>query len=81
MNGSSPSPTPDNGPGNLKEQSQKDQDSDAKAAARALTEGGQPGEMTPSQAQALIDSMRGEDEHVNLYDRKPDDNEPVYKDW
>jgi len=37
--------------------------------------------MTPSQAQALIDSMRGEDEHVNLYDRKQNTSEPVYKDW
>jgi len=80
MNGS-PSPTPSNGPGNLKENSQQDQQSEAQAAARAATEETRPGEMTPSQAEALIDSMRGEDEHVNLYDRKQDDSEPSYKDW
>ena len=79
MNGSSPSPTP--GPGVLKEQSQKDQQADAQAAARAATEQAQTGEMTPSQAQALIDSLRGEDEHVSLFDRKQHDDEPVYKDW
>jgi hypothetical protein len=83
MNGPSPSPspTPGNGPGVLKENSQRNDQSDAKAAARGLTEAGQAGEMTPSQAQALIDSMRDEDEHVNLYDRTQHDDEPVHKDW
>jgi Ca-activated chloride channel family protein len=79
MPGSSPSPTP--GPGVLKEQSQKDQQADAQAAARAATEQAQTGEMTPSQAQALVDSLRGEDEHVSLFDRKKNENEPVFKDW
>jgi len=80
MNGASPSPTPSNGPGNLKENSQKDQQSEEQAAARAATEAGRPGEMTPSQAQALIDSLRGEEEHVSFED-KHDNNQPVYKDW
>jgi hypothetical protein len=79
MNGS-PSPTPGRGPGVLKEQSQQDQQSAAQAAARAATEAGRPGEMTPSQAQALIDSLRGEEQYVNFQD-KHDNNEPVYKDW
>ena len=79
--GASPTPTPANGPGKLKENSQKDQQSDQRAAALAATEQGRPGEMTPSQAQALIDSMRGEDEHVNLYDRQPKNTEESYKDW
>jgi Ca-activated chloride channel homolog len=81
MNGPSPSPTPGNGPGVLKENSQQDQQADAKAAAKAATEADKAGEMTPSQAQALIDSLRGEDEHVSLYDRNQSNNEPVYKDW
>jgi Ca-activated chloride channel family protein len=80
MNGPSPSPTPGNGPGVLKEQSQQDQQADARAAARAATEQAHPGEMTPSQAQALIDSLRGEEEHVSFEDRKHQDNE-TYKDW
>jgi Ca-activated chloride channel family protein len=78
MNGPSPSPTP--GPGELKEQSQQDQQADRQAAARAATEQTKPGEMTPSQAQALVDSLRGEDEHVNFNDRH-DDTEAPYKDW
>jgi Ca-activated chloride channel family protein len=78
MNGPSPSPTP--GPGELKEQSQQDQQADSQAAARAATEQTKPGEMTPSQAQALVDSLRGEDEHVNFNDRH-DDTEAPYKDW
>jgi Ca-activated chloride channel family protein len=78
MNGPSPTPTP--GPGGLKEQSQQDQQAERQAAARAATEQAKPGEMTPSQAQALVDSLRGEDEHVNFEDRH-DDNEPPYKDW
>jgi hypothetical protein len=78
MNGPSPSPTP--GPGELKEQSQQDQQADRQAAARAATEKAKPGEMTPSQAQALVDSLRGEDEHVNFEDRH-DDNDQPYKDW
>ena len=81
MNGASPSPTPGNGPGVLKEQSQQDQQAEAQAAARAATEPARPGEMTPSQAQALIDSLRGEEEHVSFEDRKHPDNEPAYKDW
>jgi hypothetical protein len=81
MNGSSPSPSPGNGPGNLKEQAQQDQQADAKAAARAATEPARPGEMSPSQAQALIDSLRGEEEHVSFEDRQKNSNEPVYKDW
>jgi len=80
MNGSSPSPTPSNGPGVLKEQSQQDQQSEAQAAARAATEAARPGEMTPSQAQALIDSLRGEEQHVSFED-KHDNNEAAYKDW
>jgi len=80
MNGS-PSPTPA-GPGNLTAQSQPNQQqSDAQAAARAATESARQGEMTPSQAQALIDSLRGEDEHVSLFDKTHRDDEPVYKDW
>ena len=80
MNGS-PSPTPA-GPGNLTAQSQPNQQqSDAQAAARAATETAKEGEMTPSQAQALIDSLRGEDEHVSLFDKTHRDDEPVYKDW
>jgi len=78
MNGPSPSPTP--GPGELKEQSQQDQQSDRQAAARAATEQTKPGEMTPSQAHALVDSLRGEDEHVNFEDRH-DDTDAPYKDW
>jgi Ca-activated chloride channel family protein len=81
MTGASPSPTPANGPGVLKEQSQQDQQAAAQAAARAATEPARPGEMTPSQAQALIDSLRGEEEQVSFEDRKHPDNEPVYKDW
>jgi Ca-activated chloride channel family protein len=81
MNGASPSPTPANGPGVLKEQSQQDQQADARAAARAATEPARPGEMTPSQAQALIDSLRGEEQHVSFEDRQHRDDEPVYKDW
>ena len=80
MNGSSPSPTPFNGHGTLKEQSQQDQQAEAQAAARAATEEAKPGEMTPSQAQALIDSLRGEEEHVS-FENKHNNNEPVYKDW
>ena len=80
-NGASPSPTPANGPGVLKEQSQQaQQQAAAQAAARAATESAKAGEMTPSQAQALVDSLRGEEQHVSFEDRK-DDNEPVYKDW
>jgi len=79
--GSSPSPSPTPGPGVLAENSQKDEKADQQAAARAATEEGKPGEMTPSQAQALIDSMRGEDEHVNLYDRQQHSTEQAYKDW
>jgi len=81
MNAPSPSPTPGNGQGTLKENSQKDAQADQRAAARAATEQGRPGEMTPSQAQALIDSMRDEDEHVNLYDRQQNNTEQAYKDW
>jgi len=80
MNAPSPSPTPGNGPGNLKENSQKDQQAEDQAAARAATEAARPGEMTPSQAQALIDSLRGEEEHVS-FEGKRDNNEPDYKDW
>jgi len=80
MNGPSPSPTPRNGPGVLKEQSQNDQQSEARAAARGATEQAQPGEMTPSQAQALIDSLRGEDEHVSFEDRH-DNPDEHFKDW
>ena len=81
-NGSpSPSPTPADS-GNLTAQSQPNQQqSDAQAAARAATESAKEGEMTPSQAQALIDSLRGEDEHVSLFDKTHRDDEPVYKDW
>ena len=81
MNAPSPTPTPGSGPGTLKENSQQDQQADAQAAARAATEQARAGEMTPSQAQALIDSMRGEDEHVNLYDRQQNNTEQAYKDW
>lgn len=77
----SPSPTPENGPGELKEQPQQQnpQQAENEAAASGTTE--QEKEMTPSQAKALIDSMRGEDEHVSLYDRNQNTQEPVYKDW
>jgi len=82
MNGQSPSPspTPENGPGTLSEQAQKNDQSDARTAAKAATEQAKPGEMTPSQAQALIDSLRGEDEHVNFENRQ-NDNDTPYKDW
>ena len=80
MNGPSPSPTPANAPGVLKEHSQQDQQSAAQAAARGATEAARSGEMTPSQAQALIDSLRGEEEHVSFEDKR-NNNEPVYKDW
>jgi Ca-activated chloride channel homolog len=80
QNGPSPSPTPSNGPGVLKEQPEQEQQAEARTAARAATEAATPGEMTPSQAQALIDSLRGEEEHVSFED-KHDNNEPVYKDW
>jgi Ca-activated chloride channel family protein len=63
------------------QQQQNQQQSDAQAAARAATESARQGEMTPSQAQALIDSLRGEDEHVSLFDKTHRDDEPVYKDW
>jgi Ca-activated chloride channel family protein len=79
-NAASPSPTPGNGQGVLKEQAQQDQKSEAQAAARAATEAARPGEMTPSQARALIDSLRGEEEHVS-FEGKHDNNQPVYKDW
>jgi hypothetical protein len=36
--------------------------------------------MTPSQAQALIDSLRGDEEHVS-FENKHDNDQPVYKDW
>jgi len=82
MNGSSPSPTPQNGPGVLKEQTPEEQQkAEDKAAAKAATEDGKTGEMTASQAQALIDSLRGEDEHVSLYDKNQDHQEAPYKDW
>ncbi|HEX4084642.1 MAG TPA: VWA domain-containing protein [Chthoniobacteraceae bacterium] len=75
MNGASPSPSPGNG-----QNPQQAQQAEAKAAARGATEAGRPGEMTPSQAKALIDSLRGEEQHVSFED-KHDDNQPVYKDW
>jgi Ca-activated chloride channel family protein len=76
-NGASPTPAP--GPGELREQSQ--QQSEAQAAARGATETAKPGEMTPSQAQALIDSLRGEEQHVSFEDRKNQNDEASYKDW
>jgi Ca-activated chloride channel family protein len=76
-----PSPTPGNGQGALQERSQQNQQAEAQAAARAATEKqAQPGEMTPSQAQALIDSLRGDEEHVS-FENKHDNDQPVYKDW
>ncbi len=80
MNGATPTPTPGNGPGVLKEQSQQEQQSEAQAAAKGATEAARPGEMTPSQAKALIDSLRDEEQYVN-FENKRDDSQPVYKDW
>jgi hypothetical protein len=81
MNAPSPSPTPGTGPGVLKEQPQNPDQAENQAAAKGATEKSQPGEMTPSQAEALIDSLRGEDEHVSLYDRQPAGADEHFKDW
>jgi Ca-activated chloride channel family protein len=75
------SPTPSPGPGILREQSQKDQQAEAQAAARAATESTQGGQMTPSQAKALIDSQRNEDAQVSFYDRQQNADDTSYKDW
>jgi hypothetical protein len=37
------------------------------------------GEMTEPQARALVESLKGEDEHVSLYEKKR--AAPVLKDW
>jgi len=76
MNGASPSPSPANG----QAAAQQGQQGEEKAAAQGATEAGRPGEMTPSQAKALIDSLRGEEEHVS-FEGKHDNNEAPYKDW
>lgn len=49
------------------------------AAARAEAAPEKPGEMSEAQARALIESLKGEDEHVSLQERKR--SAPVYKDW
>jgi Ca-activated chloride channel homolog len=78
----SPSPTPA-GPGNLTTaQSQQEQQKQAaQAAARAANEVAKGDQMTPSQAQALVDSLRDQDEHVSLFDRTHRNDDEVYKDW
>ena len=49
------------------------------AAARAASAPERPGEMSEAQARALIDSLKGEDEHVSLQERKR--AAAVLKDW
>lgn len=82
----SPQPSPGDGKlsGEIQAQNQAGAERDpaaqthaARAAAAAAEE--KPGEMSEAQARALIESLKGEDGHVSLQERKR--SAPVSKDW
>ena len=77
----SPKPTPEQPDkkltGDIKE---GNSDNENKQEAKEAEEvSGQPGEMTAAQARALVDSLKDEEQRVNLQEHK--ESVPVLKDW
>lgn len=82
--GASPSPTPNSSPsrppsGEIKGASQPGNEEQKKEAAQAEAEAEKNGEMSPQQAERLLQAMKDEEARVQLDERRP--VHQVYKDW
>lgn len=63
------------------EQEQKNQHSDTQESATAEPAEAPDGEMTPAQARAILESLRGDERRVLLFDRQQQQQLPTNKDW